>query len=355
MGSTYPQCWACLILLGSYNRLRDLIVSSIVSMEHLLARLEVASAPLARRLVSLLFNSFHPADQEADIKIERVMHLIRTNEGACRIFYRHAAAQQMSTAEAVALMLLLCRCLRGCIKATQGESPSMNASGDSSISSSGDNELDKENEDVGEDAELSLKDKDVLNGMLEIIAILWTGIGNQLTKPSNQHLKMMLVKKFSKALPDFLANFQDARSIPAIMILASYLPASSIPSFSNGCLSSLKTLPVTATADSFGPLLTCLISWGRGRDVLELIGNWLELTLTSRQKMTDEYAKEEEQDKSRKKKKRRVAFVEPVQPQPLMGLRFLDCIFSHYPSRARLLQSCTNEVIELIAILKKAM
>lgn len=58
----------------------------------------------------------------------------------------------------------------------------MNASGDSSISSSGDNELDKENEDVGEDAELSLKDKDVLNGMLEIIAILWTGIGNQLTK-----------------------------------------------------------------------------------------------------------------------------------------------------------------------------
>lgn len=66
---------------------------------------------------------------------------------------------------------------------------------------------------------------------------------------------------------------------------------------SNGCLSSLKTLPVTATADSFGPLLTCLISWGRGRDVLELIGNWLELTLTSRQKKTDEYAKEEEQDK----------------------------------------------------------
>ncbi|PIK39644.1 putative condensin-2 complex subunit G2 [Apostichopus japonicus] len=198
----------------------------------------------------------------------------------------------MSTAEAVALMLLLCRCLRGCIKATQGNPP-MNASGDSSISSSGDNELDKENEDVGEDAELSLKDKDVLNGMLEIIAILWTGIGNQLTKPSNQHLKMMLVKKFSKALPDFLANFQDARSIPAIMILASYLPASSIPSF-------------------------------RGRDVLELIGNWLELTLTSRQKTTDEYAKEEEQDK------------------PL-------------PSRARLLQSCTNEVIELIAILKKAM
>lgn len=27
-------------------------------------------------------------------------------------------------------------------------------------------------------------------------------------QPSNEHLKVMLIKKFSKALPDFLATFQ---------------------------------------------------------------------------------------------------------------------------------------------------
>ncbi|KAJ8036414.1 Condensin-2 complex subunit G2 [Holothuria leucospilota] len=347
---------AFLELLLKVKGIRTIKVSSIVSIEHLLARLEVSSPPLARRLVSLLINSFHPTNQEPDVQIERVIRLIRTNQAACRFFYRHAA-QQMSTSDAVEFMLLLCRCIRGCIRAAKAETPPMNASGDSSVTSSEDSkmetQMDKENENEDEDG-LSLKDKDVMEGMLEIVAILWTSIGTELSKPANGALKMKLISKYSKALPEFLVTFQEGRSVSAIVVLASYLPASAIPSFSNGCLSSLKSLPVSASHDSYGPLLTCLVSWGRGRDVLELISDWLELTLNPKEDIKEE-PEENERSKKSKKRKKHVVFVEPIQPQPLLGIKFLDWLLGQYPSRAQLLQSCSKEMVELMLVLKKVM
>lgn len=59
-------------------------------MEDLLARLEMDSPPVSRRLVQLLFKSFQPTDRDASVQIERVMALICMNGGAARVFYQYA-------------------------------------------------------------------------------------------------------------------------------------------------------------------------------------------------------------------------------------------------------------------------
>lgn len=62
----------------------------ICPMEHLLARLEVDSRPVSRRIVNLLFNSFFPINQPEYVWCERCVTLIQMNSAAARKFYQYA-------------------------------------------------------------------------------------------------------------------------------------------------------------------------------------------------------------------------------------------------------------------------
>jgi len=66
-----------------------------VPVDHLLARMELDSSVVAKRLVQLLFNSYLPVDKSLDVQVERAIQLVRTNHGAARKFYLHVY-QQMS-------------------------------------------------------------------------------------------------------------------------------------------------------------------------------------------------------------------------------------------------------------------
>ena len=59
-------------------------------MEHLLSRLEIDSAPVVRRLMTLLFPSFLPLDKSEQEQVPRCVALIQTNPGAARVFYRYS-------------------------------------------------------------------------------------------------------------------------------------------------------------------------------------------------------------------------------------------------------------------------
>ena len=81
-------------------------------------------------------------------------------------------------------MILLGKCILGCVRQAQqanngGHLEQGQGDGDSS-----------QNESQVEDDEqtLSLKDDDVMEGMLEIIAILWAGINSQLSKVGTGHV-----------------------------------------------------------------------------------------------------------------------------------------------------------------------
>ncbi|XP_071503358.1 condensin-2 complex subunit G2-like [Diadema antillarum] len=344
-------------LLLKVKGYKTIKVWSIVPIEDLLARLEMDSPPVARRIVELVFSSFQPTDHPASVQVERLMALIEMNAGAARVFYQYAH-KHMSVATAADFMLVLCRCVRGCIK--QAQQGSIGGGGGDTSAAGGEDEeqgmegTEEEEEEEKENEEgLSLKDKEVIDGMLEIIAILWTGIAHQLAKPVNQATKQKLVTRLSKDLPKFLATFQDGRSLSAVMVLAAFLPASSVPAFSHGCLSKLKSLPPSSAADAYGPLLQCLVLWGRGNDALMLISDWLEAALKRRSHGDGGVDGEEQEDTgSSKKKKRKVAFSEPIKPQPSLALAYLDWLLTNYSCRTVLLDTKASALREMVTSLK---
>ncbi|CAG2248910.1 LUZP5 [Mytilus edulis] len=106
------------MLLKLYDPIlwRSLKFWSIVPVEHLLARLEIDTPPIARRIMKLIFSSFMPADKPADVQIGRCVTLIQTNIGAARQFY-NKAHNHMSIQDTVNYITLLCRCILQCMKA----------------------------------------------------------------------------------------------------------------------------------------------------------------------------------------------------------------------------------------------
>ncbi|XP_038078115.1 condensin-2 complex subunit G2-like isoform X2 [Patiria miniata] len=322
-------------LLLKIKGLRTIKYWNITPMEHLLAQLVEDSAPVARRLVALLFNSLQPVDRTGEVQIERCITLIQTNPTASRVFYQYAH-RHMSVATAGKFLLLLGQCILGCVRKAQSKN---GQSQTNPTQGAGQDEGEEEKENVVRDEDsLSLQDTDIMEGMLEIIAVLWTGINDQLAKPENQTTKKQLVSRFSKALPEFLAVFQDGRALSAVLVIAGYVPSSSIPTFSRSCLTTLKAMTPSATSSDFGPLLECLVAWGRGSDVLELISDWLEAALRTSPKS--------------KKKSRQVSFCDPIQPQPILALSYLDWLLSQFPCLSVLLASCSDKLQDLSSVLK---
>jgi condensin-2 complex subunit G2 len=83
-------------------------------MEHLLARLEIDSPPVGRRIVNIILNSYMPQDKEPEIQLARCVSLIQTNPGAARVFYRYAS-KHLSTANTGKFMVMLCRYILECV------------------------------------------------------------------------------------------------------------------------------------------------------------------------------------------------------------------------------------------------
>lgn len=70
---------------------------NICPIEHLLARLEVDSQPIVRRIVELLFPSFMPLDQSPQEQILRCITLIESNPGAARVFWLNVPSHMTLT------------------------------------------------------------------------------------------------------------------------------------------------------------------------------------------------------------------------------------------------------------------
>ncbi|KAJ7365205.1 Condensin-2 complex subunit G2 [Desmophyllum pertusum] len=109
---------------------------------------------------------------------------------------------------------------------------------------------DKENTD--KHGNLDSCDTSSLAGMAETVAICWGEYQGQ-TRQAFKHPRIQA----------------------ACLVIAGFLPSSSIARFSAKCLSSLSTLPSSTLDTEYSPLLNCLCAWDRVTDVLELINEWI--------------------------------------------------------------------------------
>uniref|UniRef100_A0A669P2F4 Non-SMC condensin II complex subunit G2 n=1 Tax=Phasianus colchicus TaxID=9054 RepID=A0A669P2F4_PHACC len=240
----------------------------ICPMEHLLARLEVDSRPVSRRIVNLLFNSFLPVNQPEDVWCERCVTLIQMNSAAARKFYQYAYEYTAPT-NIAKLMLTIRRCLNACIQKAVKES----------FDDDGEDEGEKENLSVLNDV-LSINDVASMASLLEITVILWRSIHKALDH--NEDAKDYTIRKFASVLPEYLKVFKDDRCITPLVILASFMPPAAIPTFSCGVISKLRNIDSGADQSKYSTLIDCMCRWGQVGHVLELACDWLSDMLTPR-------------------------------------------------------------------------
>ncbi|XP_034615905.1 condensin-2 complex subunit G2 isoform X2 [Trachemys scripta elegans] len=296
----------------------------ICPMEHLLSRLEVDSRPVSRRLVNLLFNSFLPVNQPEEVWCERCVTLIQMNPAAARKFYRYAYEYTAPT-NIAKFMLTIRRCLNACIQRAIKENQD------------DDEESEKENISMLNNV-LSINDVASMASLLEITVILWRSIHKALDH--NEEAKGYTIRKFASVLPEYFKVFKDDRCMIPLVILASFMPASAIPTFSCGVISKLRNLEKGADENKYSTLIDCLCCWGQVGHIMELICDWMSDEMTPR--------------KSNTASERRVRIQVTYQSKPELALDYLEYLLTHSMNRDCLLSVPKKKLNQLLKVLGAA-
>ncbi|KAG5850328.1 hypothetical protein ANANG_G00081060 [Anguilla anguilla] len=301
----------------------------VCSMEHLLARLAIDSNPVSKRITSLLFNSFFPVNQSEEVWCERCVTLIQMNPTAARKFYQHAHAYTAPT-NIAKLMLTIRRCLNACIQRKGQEDLNETESSN------------KENTSVLEDI-LTLQDTATMASLLEVVVILWRSIRRSLEL--NQEALQYTTAKFAGVLPEYFRVFQEERCTVPLILIASFIPAAAVPTFSCGVLSKLRRLEAGAAASQYSTLIDCLCSWGQVSHITEVIGEWLSEGLPRK-------------TQGKRDSDRRVRIQETVDAKPDLGLEYLEYLLTSTSKRDCLLalkQTQLNHLLKSLSSWKSAL
>uniref|UniRef100_A0A8C7BUV2 Condensin-2 complex subunit G2 n=1 Tax=Neovison vison TaxID=452646 RepID=A0A8C7BUV2_NEOVI len=294
----------------------------ICPMEHILVRLESDSRPVSRRLVSLLFNSFLPVNQPEEVWCERCVALLQMNHAAARKFYQHAH-EHTACANIAKLIHVIRHCLNACIRRAVREGHE------------GHEEREKENVSVL-DKTLSVSDVASMAGLLEIVVILWKSIHRSME--NNKEARVYTINKFASVLPEYLKVFTDDRCKVPLFMLMSLMPASAVPAFSCGVISTLRNQEEGEVDKRYTTLLDCLCSWGRVGHILELICDWLP--------------EEQPQSKSNSASKRKVQIHDTRPVKPELALVYLEYLLTHPKNRQCLLSAPQKKLNHLLRALE---
>ncbi|XP_077007705.1 condensin-2 complex subunit G2 [Tamandua tetradactyla] len=294
----------------------------ICPMEHILVRLETDSRPVSRRLVNLIFNSFLPVNQPEEIWCERCVTLIQMNHTAARKFYQYAHEHTACT-NIAKLIHVIRHCLNACIRRAFKECQE------------GDEEREKENVSVLDNT-LSVNDVASMAGLLEIIVILWKSIHRSME--NNKDAKVYTINKFASVLPEYLKVFQDDRCKIPLFMLMSFMPASAVPTFSCGVISTLRNQEEGTMDKNYCTLLDCLCSWGQMGHILELLYDWLP--------------EEQPQSKSNSASKRKVQIHDTRPIKPELALVYIEYLLTHPKNRECLLSAPRKKLNHLLKALE---
>ncbi|XP_032499101.1 condensin-2 complex subunit G2 isoform X6 [Phocoena sinus] len=294
----------------------------ICPMEHILVRLESDSLPVTRRLVGLIFNSFLPVNQPEEVWCERCVTLLQMNRAAARRFYQHAHEHTACT-NIAKLIHVIRHCLNACIRRA------LSACGE------GSEEPGKENVSAL-DQTLSISDTASMAGLLEIVVILWRSIHRSME--NNKEARVYTVSKFASMLPEYMKAFKDDRCKTPLSVLASLMPASAVPTFSCGVISTLRNQEEGTADKSYCILLDCLCSWGQVGHILELV--------------CDSLPEEQPQSKGNSASKRKVRVQDPCPVKPGLALVYVEYLLTHPKNRECLLSAPQKKLNRLLKALE---
>ncbi|XP_069015631.1 condensin-2 complex subunit G2 [Embiotoca jacksoni] len=276
----------------------------VCSMDHLLARLAVASHSVSKRIVALLFKSFFPVDESDSEWCLRCITLIQMNPMAARKFYQYAHKHTAPT-NIIKLMLAIRRTLNSCVQIDCDQT-----------------DIDDGNKENSMQAGPVILEKDmaVVFSLLEVVVILWRSVEKPLKQ--NEEAQKYIAAKFGSVLPKYFQAFEDERFTVLLIQLALFMPPAAVPTFSCGVLSKLRRMDSAAAPAQYGQLLECMCSWGKAAHVLELITDWLTESLPKQGDTTVN---------------RKVRVLETAESKPDLALAYLEYLFSRTSTQEKVL------------------
>uniref|UniRef100_UPI00358DFE9C condensin-2 complex subunit G2 n=1 Tax=Myxine glutinosa TaxID=7769 RepID=UPI00358DFE9C len=283
----------------------------ICPMDHLLVRLGSDTSPVALRLVRLLIDSFFPSGQSEDIWCERSLTLINMNIQAAYSFYKYTQSV-VGTSAVVKLLLQQRLCLDACVLKLEEEE-------ENGVINSSEGKENTSDEDA---VELS-SDSETMAAVLEVIVILWKSIWPAIQKKRKGYYEY-LVKTFASSMQGYFRIFKDKRSFTALVMIASFMPYSSVPTFSCGVVSRLRGFSVNENPTCYGPLLECLCGWNHVGHLLDLVTDWLNACCT---------------EQKSEMRGRRVRINAPSQAKPVLALCYMEYVLNSSSSAQVLLSS----------------
>ena len=217
------------------------------SVEHLLARMEKDKAYICRRILNLLFNSYFPVNQSDEVKLNRCIHMIKTNKKASRKFYQYAT-ENLDAESTMIFMLNILTSVKIWIRARTGanleqEDKENNGKKRRKLYSNSDSDMMAEDntenstvlettnnttasavnsttnaaaeEQVEEDHEYN--DPNVVSGILDIVCVMWRTKITEMSQPENDEMRSALEKKAGKWMTLFFKYFKSSPIISTIV------------------------------------------------------------------------------------------------------------------------------------------
>ncbi|XP_060075557.1 condensin-2 complex subunit G2-like [Ylistrum balloti] len=342
---------AMIDLLLKVKGIRAIKYWDIVPMEHVLARLEIDSHPVVRRIMKLLQSTFMPLDKPKSVQLDRCIALIESSRGAARQFFHHAPAQ-MSVEDTATYMISIVACILRCIKAEKSKREEGENSEQEGVdkSTSQDGASEKiEDEEEEEDETLTIHNTEVMAGLVEAVVILWSVINNDLKKRQNHAIEENLQTKISIGVTEMMKFFDDPQVCSALINLAGFVPYNSVPTISRTCLSKLKKMSVESVTEDYSSYLDALCKWDKVVNILDLVDEWLTEGLQQ-----GNNSLQTPTAKVGKKRQKSVGFVVPQEAVPTLGIDYVTYMLRS-PICRPILTSHINELTQLQAKLRTAM
>uniref|UniRef100_A0A2C9L7T0 Uncharacterized protein n=1 Tax=Biomphalaria glabrata TaxID=6526 RepID=A0A2C9L7T0_BIOGL len=292
---------AMLDVLLKVKGLRAIKYYHVVPVEHILARLEIDTAPVCDRIMNLIYHSFVSTEQHPAEQVKRCIALIKTNRGAARQFFTYLP-KFLSLEDTIKYIIMLCRYMLHLLELI---APNLSNASDGSINESenslqevGHSKKDKKaaplkrtrkqrKKDSGNGGESSAHTEEELNqneddsensesltnmcGMVEAIYFMLTTIIDKLGHPDNKPMKEGLLKKLSITVRKLMAVSQGTEMDSALIALAGHLPGKALPLIGQNLFNRLKQVCRQKEASDITVIVKALVMWGRAESIIELV------------------------------------------------------------------------------------
>ena len=217
----------------------------IVPVDHLLARLEIDSAAVCKKIVGLLQSSYFPQNKSEATRIARCLQMASTQPRASRVFYQ-LLGEFVSESDVGKFVITIFDTV---VDSLVNEDPML------------------DNDEAG------IPRADI-PALLDVAAVMMGSISALLQDADNKRFCKRLMESAAPLFDLVDEEFADDRQVQAAVTqIQCYVPAAN--KRSKAVLAQIEALDDNAAPTDFKPLVDCMCAWGRADQVLTQAHTWL--------------------------------------------------------------------------------